>query len=291
MATPAAEFDIDDVLVRALVAEQHPASANLPVRIVGNGWDNTIARLGDELLVRLPRRAASATLIEHEQRWLPLLAPALPLDVPVPIVCGVPGAGYPWHWTICRWLPGDSAATTPPSDLAAAADDLGRFIRALHVPAPADAPENPVRGVALRRRAEAVDQRLSSFADIVDVPIVRRLWARLSSTVDWAGPPLWLHGDLHPSNMLTDDGRLTAIIDFGDVTAGDPATDLAVAWMLFDVAERSRFRDIIGVDDATWHRAAGWALSLSLAYLTGDDTSSMPAIGHRTLARVIDEFE
>jgi aminoglycoside phosphotransferase (APT) family kinase protein len=290
VATPAAEVEIDEALVGALVAAQHPVAADVPVRIVANGWDNVIARLGDDLMVRLPRRAASAALIEHEQRWLPELAPRLPLAVPVPLVCGIPSSDYPWHWTICAWLPGDTAAAAPPTDLAAAADSLGRFIAAMHVPAPADAPENPVRGVALRRRADAVDQRLSSFEGVVDVPVVRGLWDRLSATAAWDGPPIWLHGDLHPSNMLTLDGELSAIIDFGDITAGDPATDLAVAWMLFDIAERDRFRSAIGVDDATWHRAAGWALSLSLAYLTGDDTSSMPDIGRRTLSRVIDEF-
>jgi len=290
MATPSADIDIDEGLVASLVARQHPEAADQPVRIVASGWDNVIARLGDDLMVRLPRRAVAATLVEHEQRWLPQLAPRLPLAVPVPIVNGVPDAGYPWHWSICRWLPGATAAEAPPNDLDAAADDLGAFIRALHLPAPADAPENPVRGVALRRRADAVDQRLVDFVHIVDVALVGSLWRQLSSTPEWPGPPIWLHGDLHPSNMLTLDGRVSAVIDFGDITAGDPATDLAIAWMLFDRDHRTRFRDVIGVDDHTWLRAAGWALSLSLAYLSGDDTSSMPAIGHRTLSRVIDEF-
>jgi aminoglycoside phosphotransferase (APT) family kinase protein len=290
VATPTAEVEIHEGLIATLIRAQHPAAAHLPVRIIGNGWDNVIARVGDDLVARLPRRAASAPLVEHEQRWLPLLAPRLPLAVPVPLVCGVPGSGYPWHWSICAWLPGDNAADAPPHDSAAAADDLARFIAALHVVAPAEAPENLVRGVALRRRADAVNQRLASLGHTVDESIVRLLWEHLSSAPEWDGPPLWLHGDLHPSNMLTLDGRLSAIIDFGDITAGDPATDLAVAWMMFENAERDRFRSTIGVDAATWRRAAGWALSLSLAYLTGDDTSSMPDIGRRTLSQVIGEF-
>jgi aminoglycoside phosphotransferase (APT) family kinase protein len=290
MATPSAEFHIDAALVAALVAEQHPEAADQPVNIIGNGWDNVIARVGTEWMVRLPRRAASAPLIEHEQRWLPTLAPHLPLPVPVPIVRGTPSLGFPWNWSVCHWLPGQSAAEAPPTDLAAAADTLGQFVAALHVVAPADAPANPVRGVALRHRAEAVEQRLPSFADIIDVPLVRALWERLSATPTWDGAPMWLHGDLHPSNLLTLAGSLSAVIDWGDITAGDPATDLALAWMMFDESDRHRFRASIGADDSTWRRAAGWALSLSLAYLTGDDSSSMPAIGRRTLARVIDEF-
>jgi aminoglycoside phosphotransferase (APT) family kinase protein len=291
MATPRAEIDIDEALVASLLAEQHPSAAHLPLRLIGNGWDNVIARLGDDLMVRLPRRHAAAVLVEHEQAWLPVLAPRLPMEVSVPVVCGTPTSNYPWHWSICWWIPGHTAAEAPPTDLSRAADDLAAFIVALHQPAPADAPENPVRGVALQRRADAVEQRLRSFGDVVDVPRVAALWARLSATPAWHGPPLWLHGDLHPANMLTRDGLLAAVIDFGDVTAGDPATDLAVAWMLFDREQRPRFRHALSIDDHTWHRAAAWALSLSLAYLTGDDTTSIPAIGRRTLSHVLDEFD
>jgi aminoglycoside phosphotransferase (APT) family kinase protein len=290
MATPAAEVHIDAALVAALVAEQHPALADQPVTIVGNGWDNTIARLGDEWMVRLPRRAAAAQLIRNEQRWLPLLAPELPLAVPVPWLVGEPSALFPWSWSICRWLPGRSAADAPPHDLTATAHVLAAFVAALHHPAPPDAPINTVRGVALQSRADAVGQRMQSLADVVDAPHVAAVWADLSATASWNGPPLWLHGDLHPANMLTADGVLSAVIDFGDITSGDPATDLAIAWMLFAPAQRQLFRSAAGIDDATWRRAAGWALNLALAYLTADDTTSMPAIGRTTLAAVLAEF-
>ena len=290
MASPAAEIEIDRQLVASLLAEQVPELAAQSVRIVGHGWDNTIARVGDEWMVRLPRRAAAAPLIESEQRWLPVLAPSLPLAVPVAWFSGRPSALFPWAWSVCRWLPGQSAASAPPTDPAHAARTLAAFVAALHVPAPSDAPLNEFRGVLLQRRAAAVEQRVATLADILDASTVMTMWADLSASPAWDGPALWLHGDLHPSNMLTLDGLLSAVIDFGDITSGDPATDLAVAWMMFPPAERELFRAAAGVDTQTWRRAAGWALTLSLAYLTSDDTTSMPAIGHRTLAAVLAEF-
>ena len=290
MATPAAEIAIDEQLVTALLTEQVPSLAALPVTIVGNGWDNTIARVGEEWMVRLPRRAASAPLIASEQRWLPVLAPSLPLDVPVPWFAGRPSDLFPWAWSVYSWLPGQSAASAPPTDLAETARVLSSFIAALHVPAPADAPLNEFRGVALQRRAAAVEQRVATLATVIDRPHVLAVWADLSETPAWGGPPLWLHGDLHPSNMLTLDGRLSAVIDFGDITSGDPATDIAVTWMLFPPAERELFRAAALIDDDTWRRAAGWALNLSLAYLTSDDSTSMPPIGAATLEAVLQEF-
>lgn len=290
MASPAAEIDIDERLVAVLLSEQMPSLAALPVTIVGNGWDNTIARIGDDWMARLPRRAASAPLIESEQHWLPLLAPSLPLAVPVPWFAGTPSDLFPWAWSVCRWLPGQSAASAPPSDLSGAARTLAGFVAALHVPAPTDAPLNEFRGVALSRRVAAVEARVGTLAATVDGPGVLTVWADLLATPAWGGPPLWLHGDLHPSNMLTVDGRLSAIIDFGDITSGDPATDLAVAWMLFPPTERQVFRAAAAIDDHTWRRAAGWALNLSLAYLTSDDSTSMPHIGRTTLRAVLDEF-
>ena len=287
---PAAEIDIDERLVAALLDEQCRELADLPVRIVDNGWDNTIARAGEEWSVRLPRRSASAVLIEHEQRWLPQLAPSLPLTVPVPWFAGRASDLFPWAWSVCRWLPGESATTAPPTDRVAAARTLAGFVVALHHPAPAEAPTNPYRGVALQARADAVRQRASLLDDVIDSPRVLAVWDVLHATPSWDGPALWLHGDLHPSNMLTVDGQISAIIDFGDLTSGDPATDLAIAWMMFPPVERDVFRAAAAIDDDTWHRAAGWALNLSLAYLTGDDDTSMPAIGRATLAEVLTEF-
>jgi aminoglycoside phosphotransferase (APT) family kinase protein len=290
MATPSAEVEIDEPLVRSLLVEQQPELADLPMRFVGEGWDNVVVQLGADLMVRLPRRAAAAQLVLNEQRWLPSLAPNLPLPVPTPIFAGVPGGRYPWSWSICPWLPGESAAVAPPADPHAAALTLAAFVVALHQPAPYDAPGNPFRGVHLQRRAEAVQQRTQSLRDVIPAEQVIAVWDELRSTSQWSGSPMWLHGDLHPSNMLTYVGRLSAIIDFGDITSGDPATDLAVAWMMFEPRDREEFRRAAAIDDDTWRRAAGWALNLSLAYLTGDDSTSMPAIGRATLSAVLAEF-
>ena len=290
MATPLAEIEIDERLIKALLTEQCPELAHLPVRVIGNGWDNVVARVGEQWAARVPRRRMSVELLVHEQRWLPLLAPSLPLEVPTPWFNGQPSDHCPWTWSICRWIPGRSAAEAPPVDSAETARVLASFIAALHVPAPDDAPENQYRGVALVERAEAVRGRVESLGAAIDASKVLAVWDDLHTTAAWHGPPLWLHGDLHPSNMLTLDGRLNAVIDFGDLTSGDPGTDLAVAWMMFAPPERALFRELAQIDDATWRRAAGWALNLSLAYLTGDDSTSMPSIGRSTLATVLTEF-
>jgi aminoglycoside phosphotransferase (APT) family kinase protein len=269
--TPSAEVDVDVALVRALLLDQlpdlRPDLAELDIVAVGSGWDNTIFRLGDELTVRLPRRAASAQLIENEQRWLPTLAPKLPLPIPAPVATGRPGLGFPWCWSVGPWLPGDSAADTPPADLEATARTLAGFLRALHQPAPPGAPANPVRGVLLRNRAERLHANVDQVAGTIDAPRVLDRWARLVETPPSTGPPLWLHGDLRSANLLVHHGKLSAVIDFGDITAGDPATDLAIAWMLFPPAARAAFLAALDTDDATWARGQGWALALGVAYV------------------------
>jgi len=285
MATPAAEVEVTEGLVRALLREQHPDLADLALVEVASGWDNLIYRLGDALSVRLPRRATSAVLIEHEQRWLPQLGVGLPLPVPVPLRVGVPGCGYPWPWTISTWLPGRSAELDPPEDLELAAVMLGAFLRALHQPAPADAPHNPYRGVPLEERSDRLVAGLDLLAGSVDRVRVMERWSVLVQTPAWPGPPLWLHGDVHPLNLLVHDGRLSAVIDFGDVTAGDPASDLAVGWMLFGRSSREIFRASDGADPDTWARAEAWALALGVAMAAGDDRVAV--IGRRTVAAVL----
>jgi aminoglycoside phosphotransferase (APT) family kinase protein len=265
---PVAEIEIGEPLVRSLLDEQCPDLAGLEIAELASGWDNAVFRLGDELTVRLPRRALAAALVEHEQRWLPRLAATLPLPIPSPVRIGRPGAGYPWSWSVCRWLPGVIALRAPPADPFAAAETLGAFLSALHREAPPDAPANPFRGVPLEQRAAAVRQRAEQLADVIDAGAVLKCWTELASTPRWDGPPSWLHGDLHPANVLVHGGRVSAVIDFGDLTSGDPATDLAVAWMMFPAEARPAFRAAVGShDEDTWTRARAWALSLALAYL------------------------
>jgi aminoglycoside phosphotransferase (APT) family kinase protein len=282
---PPAEVDIDELLVRSLLRMQMPDLADLPLSLIAFGWDNVIYRLGEDLVARLPRRAVAATLIDHELQWLPVLAPVLPLPIPAPVRAGRASGRYPWAWSVCPWLPGVVAEQATLESPRKAAEALGRFIAALHRPAPSDAPENPVRGIPLRDRAPLVLEHIDAIADVVDVDAVRACWEDVLATPAWPGPPLWLHGDLHPLNVLVENGQPSAVIDFGDLTAGDPATDLSLAWMMFSPELRVVFRDSAGeIDDNTWRRARGWALALSIAYLANSaDNPLIARIGRRTL--------
>jgi aminoglycoside phosphotransferase (APT) family kinase protein len=280
--------EIDGELVRRLLAEQHPDLAALPVTFAGHGWDNDLFRLGDELVARLPRRVEAAPLVEHELRWLPALVADLPspadggLSTSAPVRAGAPGCGYPWSWCISRWLPGDAAVGAPIDDPHDAARRLGRFLRAFHRPAPDDAPANPFRGIPLAARSERLALALAEVAGLgrslgpgVTADDIERRWSELEATPPWPGPALWLHGDLHLANLIVDDGQLVAVIDFGDLTSGDPATDLAVAWLALPDAARPTLRAEAGdIDDDTWRRAEGWAVALSVSYLAGAPADS-----------------
>ncbi len=288
---PAAEVNIDVAMVAELIAEQFPHWSGQTITPLAFGWDNAVFRLGHELLVRLPRRAAGAALVEGEQRWLPLLAPSLPLRIPAPVATGRPGCGYPWRWSVSPWFAGDIAARTRPADLGVTADTLGAFLEALHQPAHPEAPRNPVRGGHLITRDERTRAMVDRLGDTVDRRAVIDAWDRALATPPADGVDVWLHGDLHPANLIVDDGRLAAVIDFGDLTGGDPATDLSVAWMLFDEPERARFRRAAGpaaADDATWERARGWATTLAIAFLANSaDNQVIAAIGWRTLGALL----
>jgi aminoglycoside phosphotransferase (APT) family kinase protein len=261
--TPPAELHIDDRLVRGLLRQQHPDLAGAPLMRIDVGWDNVVYRLGDDHGVRLPRRQAAVALIENEQKWLPLLAERLPVAVPQPVRVGRPNDDYPWPWSITRWLAGAPADLAPPG--AAQASRLAAFLRALHRPGPPDAPRNPVRGVPLQQRVVAGRDRLDRLHALADVaaritPAVRRRWETAL-----AAPPateaVWLHGDLHARNVLVTDGAICGVIDWGDMTTGDPATDLAVVWSLFDDRRaRARCLDEYGATSEMRARAAGWAV-------------------------------
>lgn len=288
---PAAEVDIDEALVRDLLAEQHPDLASLPLTPLTHGWDNVIFRLGDELTVRLPRRAMAAELVQHEQRWLPTLAPRLPLAIPAPVRMGRPSALYPWHWSVCPWLPGVIAAEAPPDDFDEAAEVLGQFLAALHQDAPDDAPRNPYRGVPLWARDQTMRTWLEQLGDAVDGERIAALWDDALALPPWDRAPVWVHGDLHGANVLVDQGRVSAVIDFGDVTAGEPAPDLAAAWLVLPSEARPAFRAAAGgPDDDTWARAKGWALHFGVAYTANSaDNPLFARMGKEVLAAVLDD--
>jgi aminoglycoside phosphotransferase (APT) family kinase protein len=298
---PAAEVEVSAELVRRLLADQHPDLARLPVEFLANGWDNELYRVGDGLVARLPRRALGAEIIKNEQRWLPGLAPRLPLPIPYPERTGVPARGYPYSWSVVPYLPGVPAAQAGSFDPAGAAAVLGGFLGALHVPAPADAPANPFRGVPLAERAGSFAANLALLDGQADGDAILHVWDSALAVPRYDGPPLWLHGDLHPANILVNDGQVSGVIDFGDITAGDPASDLSVAWMLLPPGGHARFWSAYQaaggswpswgrVDDALRARARGWALNLAIVLLThSEDNPVLLEVGRRTLGTVLED--
>lgn len=290
---PAAGVEVDAALVRRLLQEQHPDLAGLPLRRVTNGWDNVVFRLGEHLAVRVPRRELGVACLRNELAWLPLLAPLLPLPVPTPVRVGVPGAGYPWPWAVCRWVPGEPATVQPPPDPLAAATALAQFQRALHRPAPPGAPGNPVRGIALAGREASLDRTRARFPGLWNAQLAR-LWEQALAAPGHMGPPLWLHGDPHPGNLVTartDWGsvELAGVIDFGDVCAGDPATDLAIAWLWLAPAAHGPLREHAEeLGPGTWDRARGWAVALAVAIAANSaDHPELAGVAQRALARLV----
>ena len=299
---PPAEVRITTDLVHGLLRAQHPDLADLPLRSAAEGWDNAIFRLGRELAVRLPRRQSAAELAVNEHHWLPQLlgdagpggsSQQLPLRVAsAPVRTGAPSPSYPWHWSITAWAEGAVATQVPVADRTPAAEDLADFALAFQQPAPAAAPRNPVRGGVLSGRDQAVQQRLDALPPST-ADSLRTLWEDLRDQPAWDGPALWLHGDLHAANLVLGPGqKLRAVLDFGDLTAGDPATDLAAAWLVFDRHGRRVFQNRINAarptSDATWQRARGWALCIGAALAAhSDDDPVFSTMGQQVLHSVL----
>ena len=289
--TPRAEIGIDVDLIRRLLLQQHPDLAGLEIRPFESGWDNAMFRLGDELVLRFPRREVAAQLVRNEQRCLARLADRLPIPVPAALRIGRPAQGYPWSWSVLPWIPGHPADEAPPR--ADQAIPFASFLRALHQPAPDDAPGNAVRGVPLASRAEALEERLGRLRRETDRigPAIEKTW-RSALAAPASQHSCWLHGDLHARNILVENGVLSGIIDWGDVTSGDAATDLAGIWALFeDAAARRAALDHYAPDDATLKRARGWAVLFGVVLLdTGRiDNPRHAAMGERTLRRLAED--
>jgi aminoglycoside phosphotransferase (APT) family kinase protein len=265
---------IDADLARRLVAAQFPRWAELPIAPVElDGWDNRTFRLGSELLLRLPSGEPYALQVDKEQRWLPRLAPHLPLAIPQPVARGEPGAGYPYPWSVYRWLEGEPAASSSVPDPVALASALAAFLAALQrVDAsggPAPGAHNFFRGGPLATYAAETEQAVAALGGEVAAGVLRRVFDD-ALAARWEGEPVWVHGDVAAGNLLLRDGRLAAVIDFGSSAVGDPACDVVIAWTLFCGSSRAAFRAGLGVDRATWSRARGWALWKALITLVGD---------------------
>ncbi len=283
---PDPEWVVDEGVVRALLLEQHPDLADAPVRGVDEGWDNVMYRVGDDLAARLPRREAGVPLLLHERRWLPELAARLSVAVPEPVRLGAPSARFVHPWNLVRWISGPTADMEPLRDDQAAR--LARELRSLHRPAPADAPANLMRGEPLATRDAFARERIRGLPGAT--PERRRLleevWSR-GVAAEESPIRVWIHGDLHPKNVVVRDGRLAGILDWGDITSGDPATDLASAWTLLETpGARAAFWAASGTDAASIRRARAWAVLFG-AITASSGEERHERIGRRILERVL----
>lgn len=269
--TPATIVDINASLVSQLVTAQFPQWADLPIKPVEfDGLDNSTFRLGEDMAVRLPSAEAYTGQVEKEHRWLPRLAPLLPLPIPVPLAMGVPAYGFPWHWSVYRWLEGENATIERIDDLHCFASTLAQFLAALQQIDPTGGPppgqHNFFRGGPLTTYDTETRAAIAALHGKIDSEAVNIVWeAALNAT--WLGTPVWLHGDLSAANLLVRGGRLVAVIDFGCSGVGDPACDLTIAWTLFSGESHEAFCTALPVDDTAWARGRGWALWKSLITL------------------------
>ena len=260
-------------LVCRLIAEQFPQWAHLPVRPVDlDGWDNASFRLGDDKSVRLPSDEAYAAAVEKEHHWLPVLADRLPLPIPRPLGKGRPGPGFPRPWSVYEWLPGEPATFDRIDDLRQFATDLADFLRALYRVDPAGGPpggeHNFWRGGSLTVYDAATRRSIETLADEFDPARTSAVW-EAALAARWDGAAVWIHGDVAPTNLLTENGTLSAVIDFGTSAVGDPACDTAMAWTFFSGESQDAFKAGLGFDAGTFARGRGWALWKSMLVLIG----------------------
>jgi aminoglycoside phosphotransferase (APT) family kinase protein len=289
------EVPVDVALVRRLLAGQFPEWADLSVDpVMPWGTDNAVYRLGDDMVLRLPRTPRTSRTLEMERYWLPRLAPELPLAIPLPLADGTPSDGYPFTWSVYRWLPGESAAAERITDTGQLATDLARFIVALQridsTGGPPPSEVNSFRGVPLARRDAGTRAAIASLESEIDVVTVTAAWDEAFGAPEWQRPPVWLHGDLDSRNLLAENGRLSAVIDFGTLSVGDPACDVMVAWKMLSAEARDTFRTALPVDEATWARSRGWAISqavTALAYYTEQTNAVLVREAQRWITEVL----
>ena len=285
MSHPPAEIHPEAETVRCLLELECPELCELPIRIVGEGWDNFTFRVGQRYAVRLPRRKVAVSLLANEQRWLPVLAPRLSLEVPELVHLGRANELFPWPWSVVNWVAGDTAEThfLQSTDTV----PLAQALHELHQPAPDDAPVNPHRGVPLSIKSEIVEERMNRLRRIeTDLSRLEAIW-RGGCEAKLAQDRVWVHGDLHPRNVVIRDGSLVGLIDWGDLNGGDAATDIACAWMLFaDALHRLQFLDAYGVSDDLCRRAKAWAVHFGLALVESGERHHM-RLGAVTLERVL----
>jgi len=289
------EVEVDIPLVSRLLAAQFPQWAALPIKPVQPlGTDNALFRLGDRMVVRLPRRKRTTETLEKELQWLPFLAAQLPLAIPIPKVEGTPAEGYPFLWSVYTWLKGENATVELVTDVKQLAIDLAQFLAALQridaTGGPSPGAHNFFRGVPLKRRDEMTRTAIASLGQAIDREAVTAAWEAALRASEWERSPVWVHGDLDRRNILIAHGRLCGIIDFGCLGVGDPACDVMAAWKLLSAEARDVFRVALAIDEATWRRSRGWALSqalMALSYYTKETNPTLVLEAQRWMTEIL----
>jgi len=291
------EIETSVSLVARLLTAQFPQWADLPLDpIPSAGTDNALYRLGDDMQVRLPRIHWAIEQVDKEHHWLPRLAPSLSLAIPAPLAKGQPGEGYPWRWSVYRWLEGENATIERIADPRQAATDLARFTAALQridaTGGPPPGSHNSYRGEPLAMRDTRTRDAIGTLRGALDADAAPAVWDAAIEAPEWPGPPVWLHGDLQSGNLLFAQGRLSAVIDFGCLGVGDPACDVMAAWMFLSAETRDVFREALQVDNATWARGRGWALSVGLIALPyyQDTNPALAGIARRAIHEALADY-
>ncbi|CCH34147.1 aminoglycoside phosphotransferase family protein [Actinosynnema sp. NPDC047251] len=272
------EHPVPESLVRTLLAGSFPEWAALKLsRVTSAGTDNAMFRLGEDLVVRLPKIGWAVKGIHHEYEWIPKLAPHLPFATPEPLALGHPAAGYPWPWAVYRWLEGTNPIANQVTH--GVAEDIAELItalRAIRIPNP----PTSTRGKPLATRDAMTREAIADLGGKVARKAVTEVWEKALAVPGWEGEPVWVHADLTPGNVLVRDGKVSAVIDFSLSGVGDPAADLGVAWNLLPAPARETFREALGDDDATWERGRALALSIALVQLRYYWDSNPPLVAN-----------
>ena len=290
------ELEIDEHLVRELLRNQCSQWADLPLfRIKSSGTDNALFRLGTEYVVRLPRIEWEPGSIENkinkEYEWLPRIAEFLKIPISIPVFKGNPDKNYIYPWLIAKWNKGQNPDFEIGNEYDLLAKDSALFLNEFHRIPLTKGPQSR-RGIKLNDNELDAETRtaINKLADEIDINFITALWESLSNIPYWDKQPVWVHGDFLPGNILVEDNRLCAVLDFTDVGIGDPACDLVIAWALFNPVSRQVFRDNLeNVDDNTWERGRGWALSIALIMLPYYKYSNpvLAELASRMLANVL----
>jgi len=292
LTTPPAEIELSIEEIKALIDSQIHELSDNSLEYLESGWDNIMYRLGDDYVVRLPRRQLGADLIKNEQHYLDHLPASLPIDIPNPIFIGKPQYNYPWQWSVLPYFEGVALDKTTVDS--GQVDRFMAFLRSIHRPSLGLAPKNEYRGVHLSVRARDLEDRMENIKDHLgdDFSSLKMIWndalGARSNEED-----LWIHGDLHPRNVLVNEGKLSAIIDWGDITSGDVATDLASIWMLFEDGDtRSKAIQLYDMDDALLARTKGWVIYFATVFFQSglSDNPRHVSIGKKTFSRLLEEF-